>query len=1485
MSVRISLLGLALTAVLAGSVYAGCPGGDLNRDCRVDFLDVHVFAEQWLEPSDDCLDANCADLDGVNGVDMSDFVLLTRNWHEVGIPLVINEFMAANSGYTKDPQGQYDDWIEIYNCGIYAVDIGGMYLTDDLDRPTMWRIPGNDPAATTIGAGGYLVIWADNDITDAGLHANFKLSSGGEEIGLFDSDGAVLIDSITFGEQTSDMSYGRYPDASDNLRFMAFPSLRAANIGLYLGFVEDVKFSHDHGFYNTSFSVTVATDTNDVSIFYTLDGSEPYYGTGTLYTGPIPVNKTTCLRAKAFRAGWHPSPITTSTYLMNATATVKSLPAVSLVGDEGKTFYEPDGVMAIVGGYYNGGVWTSDGPNSYNNVLGRGIAYERPVSFELIKPEDNTGLQVDCGIRVHGSGWMRPRYRRSGGYWSGDSKFSFRLYFRSRYGPSWLEYPLFPFEVERFKSIVLRGGHNDRTNPFIKDELLRRLHMDMGHVASGGIMANLFINGEYKGYFNPCEHIKDAFCQEWYQSDEDWDVMTMNGIRDGDTLAWNDLLNYARNHDLSNEVHYQEVSRRLDIAAFADYLILQLWCGNWDWPQNNWAAASERSDEGIWRFFIWDAEGGMFSDRLNTVYFDRLNSQGNANGYFYRALKVNSTFRQIFADRIYKHFYNDGALTEANIRKRFLELRDEMRGVLPNMNMYVLNTWVPNRLDIFLNACIGESMFTFEGPAFSKHGGPVDPGFALTMTNPNPPGTIYYSVDGNDPGRTATVQVTTTTLATPSAPKRVLVPTAAISNNWKGGQAFDDSSWTYSSGSPGGVGYERSSGYQSRISLDVESLMYNTRTTCYVRIPFTATGNLSEFNFMALNMRYDDGFVAYINGVEVKRIGFSGTPVWNSQASSGHEDGGPESFEISEHIGALRPGANILAIHGLNVSPTSSDFLVFAELVAGSKTYSGDVLTDSAIEYTSPVTFDKSTHVKARVLRSGQWSAVHEAVFGVGPVGENLRITEIMYRPDDPDDPNDPNEEYIELKNTGAETINLNLVSFTNGIDFTFPSLELAAGEYIVLVQDRAAFEARYGTGINVAGQYSGRLNNGGERIRLQDATGQTILDFSYKDGWRSITDGEGFSLTITDPANPDPASWDQKDSWRASAYIGGSPGWDDSGIIPNPGALVINELLAHSHDVASDWMELYNATGTAIDIGGWFLSDSDDNLTKYEIAGGTTIGANGYLVFRQDLHFGNISDPGCHEPFALSENGERLYLSSAQNGVLTGYRDVEDFGASETGVSFGRYYKASTGNYNFVPMSQNTPGSANAYPKVGPIVISEIMYNPDWPPRGSYTNDQYEYVELHNITAEPVTLYRYDKGKPWKFTDGIEFTFPDDPPIVIPVGGRLVVVKNPGVFSWRYPVVPAEKILGPYDGKLSNAGERLELSMPGDIDKYGERHYIRVDRVSYSDGSHPEDVPGPIDFWPTAPDGDGKSLTRWALTDYGNDPANWFAAFPSPGQ
>ena len=224
----------------------------------------------------------------------------------------------------------------------------------------------------------------------------------------------------------------------------------------------------------------------------------------------------------------------------------------------------------------------------------------------------------------------------------------------------------------------------------------------------------------------------------------------------------------------------------------------------------------------------------------------------------------------------------------------------------------------------------------------------------------------------------------------------------------------------------------------------------------------------------------------------------------------------------------------------------------------------------------------------------------------------------------------------------------------------------------------------------------------------------------------------------------------------------------------PKIGSIVINEVLAHSDQIADDWIELYNTTDDDINIGGWFLSDNNDddpNRMKYRIAEGTIIKSHNYKVFYENQHFANPLDPGCSQPFRLSENGETIYLQSGQNGLLTGYYEDEDFGASERDIAFGRHQN-STGTFNFVAMSTNTPGEANAYPKVGPILISEIMYNP--PAGGSFDHDEYEYIELRNISADPVSLQEWDPQQmvftPWKFTEGIDYTFPLG--VSIPAGG-----------------------------------------------------------------------------------------------------------------
>jgi len=129
--------------------------------------------------------------------------------------LYINEFMASNDSAFADEYGDYGDWIEIYNTGDSPVNIGGMYITDDLTDPTAWQIP-DAQDTTTIPAGGFLILWADKEMDKGALHVNIKLSSGGEQIGLYESDGVTSVDTLTFGAQTTDISEGRAPDGSSS---------------------------------------------------------------------------------------------------------------------------------------------------------------------------------------------------------------------------------------------------------------------------------------------------------------------------------------------------------------------------------------------------------------------------------------------------------------------------------------------------------------------------------------------------------------------------------------------------------------------------------------------------------------------------------------------------------------------------------------------------------------------------------------------------------------------------------------------------------------------------------------------------------------------------------------------------------------------------------------------------------------------------------------------------------------------------------------------------------------------------------------------------------------------------------------------------------------------------------------------------------------------------------------------------------------------
>ena len=520
----------------------------------------------------------------------------------------------------------------------------------------------------------------------------------------------------------------------------------------------------------------------------------------------------------------------------------------------------------------------------------------------------------------------------------------------------------------------------------------------------------------------------------------------------------------------------------------------------------------------------------------------------------------------------------------------------------------------------------------------------------------------------------------------------------------------------------------------------------------------------------------------------------------------------------------------------------------------------GDV-RGTALVYSGPITIDSSKLIRTRVKDGNTWSAIDEAPFYTTQNYTGLAITEINYNPLASGSISGDQFEFLELKNTTANAMDMGGLTFTAGITYTFPTgTILAPGAFYVLARDATNFHNRYPS-VTPNGIYTGKLDNGGETITISGPTGGAILsvDFSDNPPWPAAADGNGFSLV------PNNGIYNSSDghNWRASANPGGSPGADDPDV-SLPGILV-NEALTNSAGGLTDTIELHNPTTAAVNIGDWWLTDDRNTPKKYRIPSGTMIAANGYLSFNE-AQFNPT--PGVAPSFALSSAGEDVYLLSGNAaGNLTGYSHGFTFAGAEQNVSFGRYVN-SVGDEQFPRQISRTFGMANSGPRVGPLVINEIMYFP-------YPGYD-KYVEIKNISGLAVNLY--DVANPantWK-VGGLAYNFPTGQ--AIPAGGlALVVAIDPATFRAKYGVPAAVQIFGPYTGTLQSGGERLSLEMPDTPVVEGGATvvpYDIIDSVRYDDN-----LP-----WPVAAAGGGPSLQRLDSTAYADDPANWFASGATPG-
>ena len=391
---------------------------------------------------------------------------------------------------------------------------------------------------------------------------------------------------------------------------------------------------------------------------------------------------------------------------------------------------------------------------------------------------------------------------------------------------------------------------------------------------------------------------------------------------------------------------------------------------------------------------------------------------------------------------------------------------------------------------------------------------------------------------------------------------------------------------------------------------------------------------------------------------------------------------------------------------------------------------------------------------------------------------DNLRISEIHYNPAAPtaselaagfDNNND--FEFIEIYNPSSSgAINLNGVQFNDGVEFDFGNVNLQAGQRAVIVENINAFTERYGDNVNVLGQWSGALNNDGERVTLVDGDLNEIMSVNYgnNDPWYNAADGNGFSLVLEDAVNTPVDELGKYYNWTSSTVFGGTPG--EASVVRT--GVVVNEVLAHTDAPQSDSIELFNTTGTSINVGGWYLSDAGSDLFKYQISAGTVIAAGGYLVFNESDF--NVDPTG----FALSgSQGDQVYLSREDAGVVL-LEDAVEFAATFNGESLGRLPDG-TGRLN--RLTETSFGSANGIANVGPLVISEVNYHPSDPTGDALaidptlTDDDLEFIEITNPSGSAIDL------TDWRIRGEVDFDFAASTSLA--VNESIVIVSfDPGV-------------------------------------------------------------------------------------------------------
>ena len=654
------------------------------------------------------------------------------------LPVLISEVVADNTYSLEDGYGGAPDWIELRNTGNSSVDLTGWGLSDDVAEPMKWVFP-----ATNMPPHSTLIVFASKNATSidpAGyLHADFKLSSNGDSVYLTASDGVTTVDSlVSFPELGNDLAYGRGLDG--NWTFME-PTPGAVNSGdTYAGWLKSLDWSHARGFHETNFTLTVTSKDPAATIFYSLDGSVP----STPYTTGLSIEGTQSVRIRSARDGYKPARIQTKTFIFLDNVISNTNMRTSITEDPGYGPRVKPGLLALP---------------SLSIVVPEAPTYdEQEASLEVLWPNgESSSIQENCGIS------------RFGGAYSYFAKQSFSLAFRRRYGAGKLSTPLFNgfdravLAKTSFDRLQLRAGNHDMNSRgfYMSDRFIQDSYLAMGSLNPHGRFVHVYMNGVYWGMYNCKEVLMESFLADYLGGTED-DYVSVKGNDNGSPYGWVVGVGDPPNPEpwervRSNRSDYAAVKPYLDVSHYIDFMLLWGY-GN---SETEFRGCGPKEAGSGYKFWINDPDGFLrdtSSDRIS-------NSAGP--GYIWSALRGEGhvDFMMLLADRIYKNFFNNGAMTPARCDARLVARMDEIRdGFLAEAARWnyltpanwesksetIRNNMFPYRTDELVTQWRNKGFLpSFDPPTFNQYGGAVEESFQPEMTSTN--GTIYYTLDGTDP--------------------------------------------------------------------------------------------------------------------------------------------------------------------------------------------------------------------------------------------------------------------------------------------------------------------------------------------------------------------------------------------------------------------------------------------------------------------------------------------------------------------------------------------------------------------------------------------------------------------------------------------------------------------------------------------------------------------------------------------------------------